>query len=75
MLLFNYLSVISLSCYSDYHVVIVHTVYMYEHLSLFTDTYWVTSDDSEFTRPDIEFACLDIGCIHVIVQVFDELVA
>jgi len=48
-------------------VIYVHTVYMHEHLHLFLHTHWVASDDSGFAHPDI-------GSIHVIVQVFDELV-
>jgi len=35
-----------------YHVVIAYLVFMHKHLSLYTHTYYVASDDAEFARPD-----------------------
>ena len=74
LLLFSYLSVISLSCYLFiFCLQFIILWYMYTLFictSTFSFSYTLTgsSDNSGFARPDI-------GCIHFIFQVFDELVA
>ena len=60
--------IILLSFISVYHVVIAYIVLMHEHLSLYTHTHYVASDDPEFACSGFLDTSLYCSGVRVIVR-------